>query len=48
MLTEKVNSMLENVVQKEHPKLHRFDVESTSGAIPETMNAKRKKAAVGV
>lgn len=48
MLTEKVNSMLENVVQKEHPKLHRFDAESTSGAIPETMNAKRIKAAVGV
>lgn len=48
MLIEKVNSMLENVIQKEHPTLYKFDVESMSGAIPETMNAKRKKAAVGV
>lgn len=47
MLTEKVNSMQENVIQKEHPTLHKFDVESMSGAIPDTMNAKRKKAVLG-
>lgn len=47
MLTEKVNSMLENVIQKE-PNTPQVWLESMSGAIPETMNARRKKADVGV
>lgn len=48
MPIEKVNSMRENVIQKEHPTVYKFDVYSMSGAIPETMNAKERKAAFGL
>lgn len=46
MLMEKVNSMLKNVIQKEHSILYKLDIESMQGVLSETTNTKRKKEAV--